>query len=121
MTTLYFYAFLSLSLSRSLQRFTSTSNSTSFLTLCRSGCIELERFFNYMLSVPLEDSKVHSFIQMHYKQENVKVDMPGGSYVPVANPLPLADEPQIKQTRKTFIIMNGVLLVSFSDEWNRVH
>jgi hypothetical protein len=38
--------------------------------------------------------------------------MAGGVYMPVSRPTMMADEPQIKRTRKILVIIVGVCLVS---------
>ena len=50
---------------------------------------------------------------MQYNPESEKVAMMGSSYTPVPKPLSRAEDPQIQRTRKMFMIIVGVCLVSF--------
>lgn len=49
---------------------------------------------------------------MIYQPENEKAAMAGGVYMSVPRPLTMADESQIKRTRKILVIILGVCLVS---------
>jgi len=50
---------------------------------------------------------------MQYKPETEKVAMTGTAYIPVPQPLSLAEDHQVQRTRKILMIILGVLLVSF--------
>jgi hypothetical protein len=50
---------------------------------------------------------------MQYKPEAEKVAMMGAPYTLGVQSVPLADDPQVQRTRKIFMIIVGVCLVSF--------
>jgi hypothetical protein len=50
---------------------------------------------------------------MQYKPETEKVAMVAGPYQPVVRPLSLAEDREVQRTRKIFMIILGVCLVSF--------
>jgi len=51
---------------------------------------------------------------MQYQPGSEKIAMTNTAYTPVTQPLSLAHDPQIQRTRKIFIIILGVGLVSIS-------
>ncbi len=58
-------------------------------------------------------AKLLKIIEMQYKPETEKVAMMGNSYMPVLRPISLAEDHEVQRTRKIFMIIMGVFLVSF--------